>query len=192
VVSIIEEELLLEQVSLKVTALSAEGRQPLISVDGLGGTGKTTIAMKIAEVCRGKLISVDDYLIPRQGSYLAHIRYNELARDIGIARKSPDTPVVVEGLCIRGVLRTLGEIADVTVYVRRVDEFGRWTDEHFCSEENDLDEVLEELGRFESLPGIGDQDREAARYHIEEKPISRADFVYDRVRRPPSIDSASA
>ena len=191
-ISISEQSLLLEQVSLKATASSSEGRHLLISVDGLGGTGKTTIARKIAEDCRGKLLSVDNYLIPNQGSYLPHIRYDDLKRDIEAVRHSIDIPIVVEGLCVRGVLKRLGELPDVCIYVRRVDGSGNWTDEHYFSEDNDLDEVFELFDRLETLPGIGDQDRETARYHIEEKPISTADFVYDRVRRPPSQEDASA
>jgi len=192
VAPITDEGLLLEQVLLRTRGTLPGRRPPLVAIDGLGGAGKTTLARRLAELAEGQSISVDDYVVPQQGSYLPHLRYDVLSRDLVAARESSAKVIVLEGLCIRSVLAKLESVPDVTVYVRRVDEYGEWTDEHYFSEDNDLEEILETFRRLETVPGIGDHDRETARYHILEKPISRADFVYDRVRQPPPGTVASA
>jgi hypothetical protein len=180
-----DEEALFSEVVLRLTQILSANKSALVSIDGLAGAGKTTLAAKLARHIDGTVVSLDQYLVPQQGSYLPYLRYDELQRDLEAARSNGSAVVVIEGLYVRAVIARLGAVADISIYVRLVDEYGSWVDEFYFSEDNDLQEMLDTFARFERLPGIGDKDREAARYHIEEKPISNADFVYDRTRHPP-------
>ena len=168
----------------------------LISIDGLGGVGKSTLAHVIGSVSPARVLSVDDFLIPHKGTYLPHLRYAELEDALKAAEADNLRFIIVEGLCILAVLDQLGRRPEVSIYIRLVDEHGGWIDSFYYSEDNDLDEVLERLSGIDSCfpdkPGIGDEDRELVRYHVIGKPISRASSILDRVRQPPSTEYVSA
>ena len=190
-----DQDLLIQDIINHTSEVVNHDRPILISIDGVGGTGKSTLARAIASITSSRVVSVDDYLIPYKGSYLPHLRYEDLENDLKAAETHHLQFVIIEGLCVLAVLERLHRQPDIAVYIRRVDEYGEWSDKFYYSEDNDLDEVLERLteidAHYPDMPGIGDKDRELVRYHIQKRPITHSQYVYDRARQPPSGGSAS-
>ena len=181
--SLTDESTIIQRVQTLVRSLMTQGRPIRISIDGIDGSGKTTLADKLAKNLGGKVISFDKYLIPHKGIYLSYIRYAELSSDLAIFEEEATSVIILEGLCLLSVLERLSIEPEISVYIRRVDTDGIWLDEIFNSEDNDVNDVLRRLDKIENRrnkPGIADKDRELARYHIEKKPITDADFVFDR------------
>ena len=181
-----DETTLLRDVAQRLHELARADHPPIVSIDGVGGAGKTTLAMRLAQLVGYQVVSFDDYVTPHKGSYLDHIDYPRLNRELERLR-STGHGVIVEGLLARAVLIQIEVAQDLSVYMRRVDPYGEWEDSSICSEDNDLEEVFGWLARLERLPGIGDHDRELAKYHVEQKPISSAGYVYDRKHVPPEV-----
>jgi len=174
---------LVSEINRKRRENLASGLPVIISVDGLSGVGKSTLARKLVREIDAVHIALDDYLTPHQGSYLEYLDYTRIETDLSQARTRSPSGIIIDGVCALAVCIRIKLEPDIKVYMRRVDESGQWEDEHLYSEENNLDEVLRYLDRLEAIfpnkPGITDSDREFARYHIEMKPISNADFVLD-------------
>ena len=155
----------------------------IISIDGVGDTGKTTLANLIIEKFGGEHIEVDNYLTEGKGKYIPFIQYKSLKKDFLYAQARHPTLLIIEGLCILAILKKLKIGSHLSVYIKQIDKDGSWEDERICDENNDLAETVAYIGKYESLPGIGDADRERARYHFNFHPISNASLVLHRIRK---------
>ena len=162
----------------------ANGAHLIVGIDGAGGVGKSTLAKRLAEEFDGRLVSLDDYLDDHKGTYIPHLNYQRLKNDIYVLL-SQDTPVLaIEGLCLLAALEQVGTNPDILVYIKCLDQDGEWYDEAICNENRELNEVLDYLSKYETLPGIGDSDRELATYHNKYRPVAKADFVLSKVIGP--------
>lgn len=174
---------LLNVLDVRIQKAISEGRAFIISIDGVGGTGKTTLAQTFSSKYTGVVLSLDNYLIPHKGTYIPNLRYDNLSDDLGMAIKGARV-IIIEGICALTVLEKLNQVPDYSIYTRSVDKSGNWNDEYYYSEENDLNEILNQLDKIEARhpdePDIADHDRELVHYHIEKRPITNADFVLDQ------------
>ena len=136
-----DETTLLRDVAQRLHELARADHPPIVSIDGVGGAGKTTLAMRLAQLVGYQVVSFDDYVTPHKGSYLDHIDYPRLNRELERLR-STGHGVIVEGLLARAVLIQIEVAQDLSVYMRRVDPYGEWEDSSICSEDNDLEEVF--------------------------------------------------
>jgi hypothetical protein len=168
-------------------------RHTLVAVDGVDHSGKTPLAIGLAERLPATVISVDHFLNRHRGSYLRSLRWRQLRQTI-IAQSGI---VILEGVCVRFVLSRLRLRAFRHIYVKSVSEHGVWSDERECEihepietfleQEREDARVVERLLGTDS-PGASDSNyvasfrEEIIRYHASSLPSRRADFVF--LRRP--------
>lgn len=165
----------------------------LIGIDGIDGSGKTTLSKKLSDELGYTHINLDDYVDRNCGTFVEHIRYDELLSSI----HSTQSPVILEGVCLLAVLEKLQRKADLLIYVRRITDYGSWRDEDKCDIVGDVDELIlkeketlrtfcEAMARFEgknfdaNACDIPPLVEELIRYHHRYAPHRRADIIYDR------------
>jgi hypothetical protein len=83
----------------------------IIALDGYQGAGKTTLARYISNKLNYKLVSLDDYFIPAEKSYLSSLDYSNLRIELSHQR------VVVEGVCLGAALGFLSLSPDLVIYI---------------------------------------------------------------------------
>lgn len=120
----------------------------LFAIDGYHGVGKSTVAQEIGTLLRIRVIHLDDFLVPDQGGFVEFIRYSELSAALRTR------PVVVDGVCLLAVVKRLGMVPDVHVYVE-----GRKPDPG-------------------TPRGTGPLAAEVVAYHQVFRPSGTADFLY--------------
>ncbi len=166
----------------------------LIGIDGIDGSGKTTLSIKIAEELGYTHIKLDDYVSENCGTFIEHIRYDELRSLVHNTHEL----IILEGVCLLAVLDRLQRKADLLIYVRRISDYGLWYDEYFCDIRGDVDELI--LKEKESLRKFCEAEahmkgktfdpntcnfpplkEEIIRYHYNFTPHRRANIIYDRI-----------
>lgn len=159
----------------------------LIGIDGVDGTGKSTLANTLGPAIPATVVSLDDFLNKNEGSFVASIRVAELGEAIRRA-----DPTIIEGVCLLEVTQMIGIELSVLVYVKRVGPSG-WYDESTYDTDEPIGQLIERLnaelalmpagigGRKEDGPPQLEQVRkEIIRYHSHHRPSREADFVYLR------------
>ncbi len=143
------------------------------------GSGKSSLAKQLAPLLGAIHIEIDDFINQKQGGLLDHLRYDELRN---AARQDMDKgPVIVEGDCLREVLRRLCLEAELDIYIKHNIVCGYWQGGSFLNSVF-LDEALAEeeeraLRDADTLSGLC---REFIIYHYQYLPQENADFVYER------------
>ena len=165
----------------------------LISIDGVDGVGKSTLASNLAEELSAKHIEIDSFVKPHQGGYVGHIDYDRLQEEINQAREMLQT-VIFEGICVRQILERIGLKPDVSVYIKVIDHDGFWMDEvRLFPPGRTVEEIME--ARIESRRKanslFGEEPTEAQeghteeiiRYHYAYQPHVNTDYVFARRRK---------
>ncbi len=151
----------------------------IIGIDGASGVGKTTLAHQLQKEIGGVVISIDDFVEQHQQAYFSSIQWERLIASIETLRSSTQF-LILDGVSLVKVLERLAMKPDYLIYVRRVNEFGDWSDDWLCEEDRDLNATLARIDRMEKVPGTGNLDREIAEYHNKYKPLRKAQYVFDR------------
>jgi shikimate kinase len=150
-----------------------------IGVDGADGAGKSTLADRLSEVLAMPVFHLDHFLEKNQGGFVEHIKYDELGSAI-----RQHSSFVIDGVCLREVLRRAGISVDAFVYVKRYYR-GLWSEER----EFEIDEPLEDFlakerelcsriaGEKVEHLGVGE---EIIRYHSQYRPHLHANVVFRR------------
>jgi len=168
-----------------------------ITIDGLDGSGKTYLAQALADKLRYRHLEIDRFLNKKQGGFLDQIRYSELGDALQQADAGSST--VVEGCCIQEVMKRVGRVPELKIYVKEVDvkqmdgeRTERWTNGDFLTkydnpqdaiagEEEGLSEfqtlILEEQGQADTLPCL---QKELIQYHFQYLPHKTADLIFAR------------
>jgi len=156
---------------LKTTALG------LIGIDGKDGSGKSTLAKDLSEQLGYAHINLDDYLEKNRGQFVEYVKYDQVKEAIGKAKE----PVIIEGVCLLAVMEHLSDSPDISIYVKRVADYGMWYDKEDCDINEDIDEFIrrKNSGGCTIPPLI----EEIIRYHNKYKPHKRADLIYRRIDR---------
>ncbi len=160
--------------SLKNLSLNSPS---IISIDGVDGVGKSTIACKIAEELSVPHIEIDAFVQEQQGGYIKYIDYDRLGERIVHERISNQT-IVVEGICVQQILNKLSLTSDVTVYVKVIDVYGFWTHQmRLFPPDKSADEVINER-KAKGFP-LGHEE-DVIRYHYTYRPYENADYIFER------------
>jgi len=163
----------------------------LISIDGLDGVGKSTLAKIVAMGLGATLLQIDDYLLKNQNCYLDALDFSSLQGDINSAERC-----VVEGCLVGEVLAQLSLESEFSVYVARTSKMLAqpgmdWVEERdllfgakdasiFVSEE---EEDLKKWSSFFDASNGTDEiklsglRRELICYHICKQPHLKADVL---------------
>ena len=166
----------------------------LIAIDGVDGSGKSSLSKNISEELGYFHINLDEYLEKNRGNFVKYIKYEVLENKIQSIKK----PIIIEGVCVLAVLKNLGMRPDYLIYIKRMSEFESWKDEHLCDVKVDINAFIEnenlELKKFsEAMSNIEGEEfnpensnipklrEEIIRYHYEFKPHKNANLVYKKL-----------
>ena len=95
-----------------------------IIVDGDPGSGKTTLANKMAKDLEANVVSLDDYLSGnREISYCDQINYASLRDKI----RAGGPRLIIEGVCVLKILAKMEVHHDYHIIIQRHDGFIGWT-----------------------------------------------------------------
>ena len=181
------------QLACALRRILPRGRRVVIGVDGMDGSGKTPLAIGLAERIPAKVVSLDHFLNRNRGTYVRHLRLEQLRKVIF----SHQGVIIVEGVCLRSVLRRLRCRAFGHVYVKALTQYDLWSHEQECELQEPVEVFIEKereelrvLDDFLSSGNEGKSDpaelcaykEEVIRYHTSELPQRRANFVF--LRRP--------
>src|SRR5690606_4924513 len=83
-------------------ALRTRSTSPIgiISVDGVDGVGKSTLAQRLAAELDLPYVEVDEFVQPEQGGYVDYVGYDLLK----VVVEPYGLGMVIEGICIKHVL----------------------------------------------------------------------------------------
>jgi cytidylate kinase len=166
----------------------------IIGIDGVDGSGKSTLPELLSQEMDYIHLNVDDYLEKNRGHFVKYIKYDAIQSQIDQAKK----PVIIEGVCLLAVFQRLQRNPDMFIYVKRVSNGGRWRDKDDCEVteniDNFMDQKKENFQKFvmaeASIEGrdfnakdyeFPSLDEEIIRYHYEFKPHKKADIIYKRI-----------
>lgn len=161
----------------------------LVGLDGMDGAGKTAIAHEVAVLTGWRVIHLDDYLVPDQGTFVDNLRYGDIKLEI----ESTNAPVLVEGVCLLDVADKIGISIAAPIYVKRVNAHGFWADEGECEFAMPADQKISELEDQtkqligDEFDGLTDFRKEIIRYHARWNPSQIADRVFKRGELPNAL-----
>lgn len=149
----------------------------IVSIDGVDGVGKSTLACKVAEEMSLPCIEIDTFVQEQQGGYIDHIDYDRLSESIKQAIITNHV-IILEGICVQQVLKKLSLNSYAKVYVKVIDYYGFWMDRiRLFPPDKSADEMIAErkakrfpLGHVEDI----------IRYHYTFQPHENADYIFER------------
>lgn len=149
----------------------------IISIDGVDGVGKSTLACKFSEELSLPHVDIDTFVQEQQGGYIDHLDYDRLSESIRQAIIANQV-IILEGICVQQVLKKLSLDSDTKVYVKAIENNGFWMDQiRFFHPDKSANEIIAErkAKRF-SLGHVED----IIRYHYTFKPHENADYIFER------------
>lgn len=157
----------------KFTRNSSKSLPIIVSIDGFMGSGKSSLAMELADALDGMRVSFDCYIDPGSNSpsYLEKLKIDHLERDIANLKAKFDY-VVIEGICLLQVLNAISVAPDIRIYVKRISEQGLWHDGFH------LEDYVDERAIKEKEEGLHKSEFE---YHAELLPHKNTDLIFERI-----------
>lgn len=166
----------------------------LIIIDGVDGSGKSTIAREISQRLGYSHIELDKYLEKNRKAYVKYIKYNLLKDKI----EGFNNPIIIEGVCVLAVLKKLKIEHDFLIYVKRMSKYGYWRDGNLYDVKEDVNGhisnqikdycnfskalALIEKKELDSIDcSIPKLREEIIRYHFEFRPHEIADIIFNRI-----------
>ena len=157
----------------------------IVSIDGYDGTGKSTLAKSLCLKLQAVHIEVDNFLDKNKGGYLDHLRYTELATAI-TTRSATDRLLLVDGVCVRQILKTISVEANLAVYVKQVGVGGwekRTMFEDYATPSDAIAHERALLAQYAQIEGSPQSQLptfqvELIQYHYDFRPHERSEIVY--------------
>ncbi|WP_460410359.1 MULTISPECIES: hypothetical protein [unclassified Pseudomonas] len=149
----------------------------MIGIDGIDGSGKSTLGSAVSEALGLPCISLDSFLEKDPEGYVESMDYTKLKAALEGLKG-----YVVEGVCLTKVLQRIQLTPEASIYIKRV-RYGFWLDETQLDIHEPVEVALarerESASRFSSSPvdnlGLAE---EVIRYHAEFCPHDSADITY--------------
>src|SRR5438094_1939695 len=93
----------------------------LVGVEGFTGSGKSKLSNDLARDLEAQVVHTDDNVAARDESlpYPDRLDYRRMATTIANAG-SPNSLVILEGICLREIIQRLSLSPDLFVYVKRI------------------------------------------------------------------------
>jgi hypothetical protein len=160
-----------EELKDLVSKLNLKSTTKLISVDGFSGAGKDMVSSYLNEILSIPVIYIDDFF-PRDKKKLESFNFEKFAQ--AIAKLKQNSSVIVNGIMVQDVLARVNIKPDVLLYVKRVNQYGLWSDGFKLDKFIRLDD--------DSVDSNYDlfQDQ-LVQYHLRVHPHERADIIVELV-----------
>lgn len=91
---------------------------PLVAIDGVDGSGKTTLAKRLSATSGWNRVDLDDHLEGDRRPFVEQIRFDALEKAI------EPRPIIVSGIHMLEVLNRVGVRPDFLIYVIRMSDTG--------------------------------------------------------------------
>ena len=167
----------------------------LVSIDGIDGSGKTTLADFLVKCIGCSVIHLDEYIDENQGAYVEFMRSTELQRAI-LETKKRSYCVLVEGICVLQVLEVIDLKPDCRIYIKKLRWGHYWNYGKIYEGAMTLKEKLslqeESIRKFGELEGnspiqegeiaLSGLMRNIISYHWNYRPEEKADIVFGNHR----------
>jgi cytidylate kinase len=164
----------------------------IITLDGLDGAGKSSLANAVGTMLAVPIINLDDYLIRDQGFYFEALKIDEIKLLISQNKK-----IIIEGCLLDRVISTIGVSSNFRIYVVRTvrmrsqPEYEFVEDRDILFETEDADQLIAskeeatrrlqqltpELGWSEELYTLPELQKELIHYHRVSRPHLSADII---------------
>lgn len=145
----------------------------LVAIDGFMGSGKTALALALADSLGGIRVSLDSYIDRdvESDEYVSKIMQHYLSSDL---RKlaAMFQFVIVEGICVLDALTAASLKPGSHVYVKRFSKAGLWHD-GLHLEDYETDKAF-----AEQQPTLRKSE---LKYHSEWRPHQKATDIYERL-----------
>ena len=166
---------------LRTRALTS--RRMLVAVDGLPGSGKSTLSRELGAAVPAVHVAIDSYVAGDRGTYLSHVRIPELAERVHLELESGKV-VLLDGVCCSAVFQHLKLQPDFRIYVASVNDRGEWYEgEPFTSGITEAEAIEKEEALVASFgETLSEFQREILRYHFAFRPWELADVRYEHSR----------
>lgn len=148
-------------------------RPAIVGVEGFTGSGKTRLADALATDVGASVVHLDQYVTGEDESlpYSDRLDYSRI--QTAIDRAAADSSLlIIEGICLREVLRRSKTSVDLFVYVKRLSENALWHD-GFHLEDFETEGAIVE--------NFDEPHRSDFTYHAAERPHEHAHIVFLRV-----------
>jgi hypothetical protein len=144
----------------------------VVIIDGESGSGKSSLAMRLAKDFRAARISLDCYVRSGISGYYVDLLEHEYLKE-DIQRFGNFFPVlIIEGICVQDVLQRYGLTWSAAIYVKKVSSNEMW---HFGL---NLDDFISDRPQPVKIPEPFISD---FKYHAKYKPHQKAGFIYIRI-----------
>lgn len=169
----------MDQREALIHAVSAEcrsGRYHVIGIDGYPGTGKSNLAYTIASITRMNVINFDDFVKPKQDSYVSSLHVEIMRARIDVIKSQG---LILEGLCMLEVIELMEIKISTLIYCKEISEGTRiW---------HDGQRYDPEYAELVSHQEIG-LDAEVKKYHEKYRPWEKAKYIFNLFNQRKGID----
>ncbi len=151
----------------------------LIAIDGVDGSGKSSISKTLALGINATHLALDKFLRQDTGVFVEALDFNRLQIAITEAGSDGNKLVIVDGVCVLAALERLKLNPDFLVYVRRRAKSGIYGDDSYFG--TDEDAARKRLNLLDHAQGKPYLSLEILDYHRLHRPFDQADVLYDRI-----------
>lgn len=147
----------------------------LVGIEGFTGSGKSHLADALASDLNAFVVHTDSFVMGEDETldYLKRLDVARIAAATALAVTTHPL-IIVEGICLRAVLRCANLSPTMFIYVKRIAENGLWHDGWHLDDFEARDPIAENCEE----PHLSDFI-----YHAAERPHESANVVFERTEQ---------